>query len=63
MVIIVRKGNSKSISGIKSLIKNDLRILVVNGVGQAGLWEDIIGKSGSILDFNKFSNNISLCCK
>ncbi len=57
-VIIVRKGNPKSINGIKDIINNNIKTLVVNGAGQAGLWEDIIAKSGNIIDINKFNKNI-----
>ncbi|EGQ7854413.1 substrate-binding domain-containing protein [Vibrio crassostreae] len=56
--IIVRKGNPKSITGIETLIKSNLNILVVNGAGQSGLWEDIVGRSGNVTDINEFKENI-----
>jgi accessory colonization factor AcfC len=35
-----------------------MKILVVNGAGQAGLWEDIAGKDGKIESVKKFRKQI-----
>lgn len=46
--ILVRPGNPKGIKGIKDLAKTGIRILVVQGAGQAGLWEDVTGRTGNV---------------
>ena len=46
--ILVRPGNPKHIATLKDLIKPGMRILDVNGAGQFGLWEDIVGKEDII---------------
>ena len=43
--ILVRKGNPKGIKSLSDLAKPGMRILVVNGANQVGLWEDIAGTS------------------
>ena len=44
--ILVRPGNPAHIGGIADLLKPGHRILVVNGAGQQGLWEDVAGTFG-----------------
>ena len=56
--IIVRSGNPKKISGIDTLLESKANIMVVNGAGQKGLWEDVIGRTGRISSINKFSEKI-----
>ncbi len=46
--ILVRPGNPKGIKGIKDLAKIDVRILVVQGAGQVGMWEDVAGRTGNV---------------
>lgn len=46
--ILVRPGNPKAIQGFEDLLSRDLKVLVVNGAGQQGLWEDMAGRSGDI---------------
>jgi accessory colonization factor AcfC len=46
--ILVRPGNPKAIRGFSDLLARDLKVLVVNGAGQQGLWEDMVGRSGEI---------------
>lgn len=41
------------------LLKPGHRILVVNGAGQNGLWEDIAGRLGSIADVRALRSNIA----
>ena len=38
--VLVRKGNPKQIKSLVDLTRGDMRLLVVNGVTQQGLWED-----------------------
>lgn len=44
--ILVRPGNPGHITGIRDLLKPGHRVLVVNGAGQNGLWEDVAGRLG-----------------
>lgn len=46
--ILVRPGNPKDIRGIKDLAKIGVRILVVQGAGQVGMWEDVAGRTGNV---------------
>ena len=46
--ILVRPGNPKGIKGIKDLAKQGIKILVVEGAGQVGMWEDVAGRTGSV---------------
>ena len=56
--ILVRKGNPKRIKGFEDLLKSGIKILVVDGAGQIGLWEDMAGKQGSIETVKAFGKNI-----
>lgn len=44
--IIVRPNNPKKIKNFKDLLKKDIKIMVVNGAGQVGLYEDMALKHG-----------------
>jgi accessory colonization factor AcfC len=46
--ILVRPGNPKGIKGLRDLARPGLRILVVQGAGQLGLWEDVAGRTGKV---------------
>ena len=46
--ILVRPGNPKGIQGLQDLARPGLRILVVQGAGQLGLWEDVAGRTGKV---------------
>jgi accessory colonization factor AcfC len=46
--ILVRPGNPKGIKGIKDLTKPGIKILVVEGAGQVGMWEDVAGRTGNV---------------
>ena len=56
--ILVRKGNPKHIKGFEDLLKPGIKILVVDGAGQTGLWEDMAGKQGDIKTVRAFRKNI-----
>lgn len=56
--ILVRPGNPKGIKGIKDLAKPGLRILVVQGAGQLGMWEDAAGRTGSVKLVDAVRRNI-----
>ena len=46
--ILVRPGNPKGIKGIRDIAKPGVRILVVQGAGQVGMWEDVSGRTGNV---------------
>lgn len=56
--ILVRPGNPSHITGVADLLKPGHRILVVNGAGQQGLWEDVAGRLGDIASVRAFRSNI-----
>lgn len=62
-VILVRKGNPKNIKGIKSLFQKGMNIMVVQGAGQVGLWEDIVGRTKDINKINIFRENMVFIAK
>ncbi len=56
--ILVRPGNPKNIHTLADLLKPDVNILVVNGAGLTGIWEDMVGKTHSIDTLKLFRRNI-----
>lgn len=61
--ILVRPGNPAHIGGIADLLKPGHRVLVVNGAGQQGLWEDVAGRLGDIDTVRAFRKNIVVVAK
>lgn len=57
--ILVRPGNPKNIKGVHDLLKPGIRILVVNGAGQNGVWEDMAGRKGNINTVRLMRKNIA----
>lgn len=57
-VILVRPGNPDHIIGFRSLLTQGVKVMVVNGAGQVGLWEDIAGRDGDIATLRAFRRNI-----
>lgn len=58
--ILVRPGNPKGIRGVADLSSPGLRILVVNGPNQKGLWEDVAGRTANIGMVRSIGSNIAL---
>lgn len=56
--ILVRPGNPKRIRGFEDLLRPGVKVLVVQGAGQTGLWEDVAGRSGDIATVRAFRKNI-----
>lgn len=56
--ILVRPGNPKGVRGINDLAKPGIKILVVEGAGQVGMWEDVAGRTGSIKLVDGIRRNI-----
>jgi accessory colonization factor AcfC len=57
--ILVRPGNPGRITGLKDLLQPGPRVLVVNGAGQNGMWEDVAGRLGDIASVRAFRTNIA----
>ena len=58
--ILVRDGNPKHIKGFKDLANSNIKVLVTHGAGQVGMWEDIVGRTGTIQLTKDFRKNIAL---
>ncbi len=56
--ILVRPGNPKKITGLADLMKPGMKVLVVHGAGQTGLWEDVAGRTGKIEEVRALRANI-----
>lgn len=56
--ILVRKGNPKAITGIRDLVKPGIKVLVTEGAGQIGMWEDVAGRAGEVALLKAFRANI-----
>ena len=62
-VIAVQKGNPKHIHGFNDLLKRGMKIVVTEGAGVyntsgTGVWEDVVGRLGSLNDIKEFRGNI-----
>jgi accessory colonization factor AcfC len=58
--VLVRPGNPKHISDFPDLLKPGIKVMVVSGSGQTGLWEDMAGKQGDIRTIRAFRKNIAV---
>lgn len=58
LAILVRPGNPKRIAGLKDLLKPGMQVLVVQGAGQTGAWEDAAGRLGDIRTVKALRKNI-----
>jgi accessory colonization factor AcfC len=56
--ILVRPGNPKHIKGLKDILAPGVKVLVVNGAGQNGVWEDMAGRKGNINTVTSLRRNI-----
>ena len=56
--ILVRPGNPKQIKGVRDLAKPGVKILVVEGAGQVGMWEDVAGRTGNVKLVDGMRRNI-----
>ena len=57
--ILVRKGNPRRIRRFEDLLRPGVKVLVVQGAGQTGLWEDVAGRTGDIAVVRAFRRNIA----
>lgn len=58
VAILVRPGNPKRIHRFEDLLRPGRKVLVVQGAGQTGLWEDVAGRTGDIRVVRSFRRNI-----
>lgn len=58
LAILVRPGNPRKIQGLKDLLTPGVKVLVVNGAGQNGVWEDMSGRLGDIETVRALRRNI-----
>ncbi|CAM4191305.1 substrate-binding domain-containing protein [Flavobacterium weaverense] len=56
--LLVRPGNPKNIKDFDDIERAGLKIMVVNGAGQTGLWEGMAGKQGCIKTVKAVRKNI-----
>lgn len=56
--ILVRKGNPDGFTGLRSLLQPGVNIMVVQGAGQVGMWEDAVGRMRNIGQLRAFRDNI-----
>jgi len=57
-VLLVRPDNPKGIRDLPDLLKPGMRVMVVEGSGQTGLWEDMGGKLASVQALRTLRANI-----
>lgn len=57
--ILVRPGNPKQLGGVKDLTRPGIKILVVEGAGQVGMWEDVAGRTGDVRLVEGIRRNIA----
>lgn len=57
--ILVRPGNPKRMTGLKDILAQGVKVLVVNGAGQNGVWEDMAGRKGDINTVKSLRRNIA----
>ena len=58
--ILVRPGNPKGIKDLPDLARPGLKLVVVQGSGQTGMWEDMAGKQGDLSLVRALRKNIQL---
>ncbi len=58
--ILVRPGNPGKIEGVADLAKPGVKILVVQGAGQTGMWEDVAGRTRDIKIVDGMRRNIAM---
>ena len=60
VAMLVRPGNPKHIRRFEDLLRLGIKVMVVQGAGQTGLWEDVAGRTGDIGVVRAFRRNIGL---
>ena len=57
-VIMVHPGNPKRIKDFDDLLRPGVTVMIVQGSGQTGLWEDIAGRAGDVAIIRALRRNI-----
>jgi accessory colonization factor AcfC len=57
--ILVRPGNPKGIKGVRDITRPGIKVLVVEGAGQVGMWEDVAGRTGDVRLVDGVRRNIA----
>ena len=62
-ILLVRKGNPKKFKNLSDFINRDGKVIVNDGAGASntsgtGVWEDILGRMGSVEKMARFRKNI-----
>jgi accessory colonization factor AcfC len=57
-IIIVHPGNPKNIKGFEDLLRPGVTVMIVQGSGQTGLWEDIAGRTADVAIIRALRSNI-----
>ncbi len=63
LAMLVKPGNPKKIRQFTDMLKPGIKVLVVNGAGQNGVWEDAAGRLGNIQTVRALRNNIVFYAK
>ncbi len=58
--ILVRPGNPKGIHDLPDLLRPGMKVLVVQGAGQTGMWEDMAGRTGDVAMVRALRRNIQV---
>lgn len=58
VAMLVRPGNPRKLRRFEDLLRPGVKVLVVQGAGQTGLWEDVAGRTGDIRVVRAFRKNI-----
>lgn len=58
--ILVRPGNPRNIRDFPDLLPSGIRVMVVNGSGQTGLWEDMAGRARDPTIVKRLRANIAV---
>lgn len=61
--IIVRPNNPKKINTFEDLLKSGVKVMIVNGAGQVGLYEDMALKNGKRSNLLALRKNIQVFAK
>ena len=61
--IIVRPNNPKNIKSFEDILKDNVNVMVVDGAGQVGLYEDMALKDGKRENLVKLRKNIKVYAK
>lgn len=61
--IIVRPNNPKNISNFEDILKDGVNVMVVDGAGQVGLYEDMALKDKKVSKLAKLRKNIKVYAK